>query len=107
MVLVDSSLCPNSAEYRSGVDVNGKPVTPADLEDSDDFGAGFSEAMTVTLKLDLAQRLGIPTGGATAEAEIGTLTRSKNGELHLNGKRISKPSAADLRVLCEQATPSR
>jgi hypothetical protein len=104
MVLVDSALCPNAAEYRPGVDVNGKAVTPADLEDSDDYGAGFAEAMTITLKVDLAKRLGIPSGGTTPEAEVGTLTRAKNGDLLLNGKKLGRPSAADLKALCAQAS---
>lgn len=105
MVLVDSSLCPPGAAYTPGVDVDGKAVTLADLEDSDDYGAGFAEAMTITLKVDLAQRLGVPSGGTTPEAEIGTLTKAKNGELLLNGKSLGRPSPADLKVLCAQVSP--
>ncbi len=111
MVQVDSSVCLESADYVPsrdtayvpGRDVDGKPVVSADVDDSD-FGDDFAETVTVTLKEDLAQRLGIPTGPLNAEAQIGTLSRGKNNELLLNGKSLGRKNT---RELCRQLGAAR
>ena len=99
VVLLDQSVCAHAADYKPGVDVRGRAVMSADLPDAD-YGAELSDSVAVTLKLDLAEKLGIPTWMLTSEAQIGTLTREQDGRLLLNGKPLGKPSQADLVALC-------
>ena len=102
-VLLDSSVCAEGARYQPGIDVRGKPVAPADLDDAD-MGDELMESINVTLKLDIAQKLGIPTQMLTGEAQIGTITRAENGDLLLNGKKLSRPSAVEIAALCQQGS---
>lgn len=86
-----------SANYQPGVDVNGRPVVPADGGAATAIGAPGSVRIPVTV--DLAQRLGIPVpGGVALDAPVGVANISGNGAVSFNGHDITAQTA----TLCTQ-----
>lgn len=89
--------------YVPGRDVDGNAVTPADI----DGGAALRmpSEIEIAIKIDLNDRLGLPTGatGYNAEAEIGVV-RYRDGEMTFNGQPLrSDAKAALIRACREQA----
>lgn len=94
--------------YVPGVDVNGRPVVPADL------GGGYEilapEEVNIDIRLDLAERLGLGgedfDSGASAllsgEGVVGRVTVRGN-DIYWNGRKLARDSHAALSAACGDA----
>ncbi len=91
------------ATYRPGVDVRGRPVTPADLPGAPQIQV--PESFSIPITVDLASRLGIPAGGDaefTAEAMIGQVDVTADGRAFFNGQPLQDEEARQLSILCQR-----
>jgi hypothetical protein len=87
--------------YQPGVDVNGNPVVPADLngarqvEPPDDF--------TIDIEVELFERFGIPVDPDQFEATalIGKV-EYRHGRLYFNGQPLQDEAAAALAERCQK-----
>ena len=88
--------------YKSGVDVHGKPVVPADLEPALG-GIALPDEVVIDFGFDLSGRYGIPnTGLYTATAGILTIHYDLAlGALTVNGKPLER---ADSRAVTKACT---
>lgn len=96
--------------YQPGVDVRGKPVVPADIGGG--YGITVPDEITIDIRLDLAERLGLGGGegpGADAvsaliggEGVVGQVTVRGN-DLYWNGQKIPRDSYAALSLACGEA----
>ena len=96
--------------YTPGVDVSGNPVVPADLGGG--YGITAPEEVTIDIRLDLAERLGLgggegPGAGAVSaliggEAVVGQVTVRGN-DIYWNGNLIPRDSHAALAAACGNA----
>ncbi len=88
---VDLAECKTLAEYvpsadvayKPGVDAQGKPVVPADLNA---VPFEMPDIMTIPLSVDLAKRLPDPPKGVLGEAPLGFLEVHKNGRITYDGQ---------------------
>ncbi len=92
--------------YESGMDVYGKPVAPADLQDSPHMI--LPDTIKIPLTLNLAKTLNLNTAvypytqlGAGTEAALGMLTVEGDHVL-FNDQPLSDPQQDRLAVLCLQ-----
>src|SRR5688572_20512159 len=70
--------------YKPGVDVHGKPVVPADLNDT---AFEVPEVITVPLSIDLAEKLQtLSVPGFQLEAPLGLLEIHENGRVTYEGR---------------------
>lgn len=72
--------------YEAGVDVRGKPVVPADLNEAP---IDMPDVMAIPLSFDLAQRLPDPPQGMRAEASVGFLEVYKDGRVVFQGRDLT------------------
>jgi len=79
-----------SPNYQAGMDVNGQPVAPADLNAVANMEPDFVE---VPMTIDLAKRMGLSQVGAEAEMPVANLKLYKNGKVEYNGQDISSNAA--------------
>lgn len=91
--------------YQPGVDVNGNPVAPADID-----GAIKVEPLSeigIPITVDLQERFGIPGNPALyeGEAHVGTVTFDDESAF-FNGQRLATDSDADLVAACRDALRS-
>lgn len=84
--------------YRSGIDVRGRPVAPADLAPAPTV---IPERFVIALSVDLRRRLGLPDE-LKPELPIGVIT-VENGTLFLNGRPIPADAAGGLAAACAAA----
>src|SRR5690606_32199048 len=93
----------DDVEYKPGTDQFGREVVPADL-DGGTPAIDVAESVTVTLTINQAQVLGLPTNIPYApEAYIGEATvNPKDGSVYFNGKRIAQPQ---IQALCDEGNP--
>lgn len=76
------------AAYEAGVDVKGKPVAPADLNDQSAIFSG--DAIRIPLTIDLAEQLeGKLPSGTEMKTGISMISISRNGTVKLNDQDIS------------------
>lgn len=91
----------DDVNFVPGVDVSGNPVAPADLNGG--YGIAAPDEVTIDIRLDLAQRLGLGEGAASAliggEGVIGQVTVSGN-DLFWNGTLLSRDSQFALLESC-------
>lgn len=84
-----------------GVDVSGNPVAPADLNSG--YGITAPEEVTIDIRLDLARRLGLGEGVASAliggEGVVGQV-RVKGQDLYWNGALLPRDNQAALLEAC-------
>ena len=87
--------------YQPGVDVDGDPVVPADLNGGATIRPPSQIEIPITVELD--QRFGIPAtpGLYKAEAEIGKVTY-KDGQAWFNGQALETQSEAALIAACRE-----
>lgn len=94
-------------DYRPGVDVNGKPVTPADLPDTNTFQ--IQQPITIPLTADLFKFLNLPTTSfpyntmTRTDIQLGTLTIDGDKVLY-NGQPLTSEQQENLAVLCLKPT---
>ena len=79
---------PKGADYVAGVDVYGKPVTPADVQGG---ANAIIDPVIIPITIDLAERYGLdlPTG-AELKPEVAWLTIYKDGRIRYNEQDITK-----------------
>lgn len=87
--------------YQPGVDVNGNPVAPADLDGG--IQIAVPETIFIPITVDLFDRFGIPANPNLYEAEayVGEVTY-RNGRAHFNGQPLQDEAAAELAELCQK-----
>jgi len=74
--------------YQEGVDAYGNPVVPADGGQNAAFA--IPDRVDVPVNIDVMQAMGFQSpDGIKGEANFGTLTVLKSGELLFNGKEIT------------------
>jgi hypothetical protein len=94
--------------YKPGVDVDGNPVAPADLDGTPRLE--IPESFAIPITVEIAHRLGIPAFPDPAnpqndtykpEASIGTVTY-ENGRFAFNGQPLQDDAEAALAELCQR-----
>jgi len=98
--LVEHVPAPDVA-YRPGVDVEGRPVAPADLDGG--VTLDLPKEYLIDIEVDLAERLGIPRrpGLFDGDVEVGVVAVRGN-DVYFNGKLIEESGLAELRRLCRE-----
>jgi hypothetical protein len=87
--------------YRPGVDVNGRPVAPADLPGGNSVEA--PDGFVITLQLDL-RRSGfhVPRPrGLDPEVQLGLITVQGN-RVYYNGQPLDDPNQQQLAAACRE-----
>jgi hypothetical protein len=100
-------VAPAGVVYQPGVDVKGRPVAPADLDD--DQRPQLPESIPVVITDDLRKRFGLPHHSPLfdADALIGIVElRLSDGRLTFNGVELGDREADALAAMCRDATKS-
>ncbi len=87
--------------YQPGVDVNGRPVAPADLNGG--IQIAVPETIRIPIEVDLFNRFGIPAdpNQYEAEAQVGEVIY-RDGRAYFNGQPLQDDTAAELAALCQK-----
>ena len=87
--------------YQSGVDVEGRPVAPADLPGT--VRLTMPDTITIPVTVDIVERFGLPfdPGAIEADGLIGTLTL-RGDRLTFNGQPLYDVEQDYLNWLCRQ-----
>ena len=85
--------------YKPGVDVKGRKVAPADVNDAPQIE--IPETITFDAAVDL-RRFGIPASSPLFQpyVGIGRVDVHQDGRVFLNGERLGNPEIAALEELC-------
>ena len=89
--------------YQPGVDVNGNPVAPADLDGG--YQVALPETIVIPITVLLQERFGIPANSVLykGEALIGVASVSLDGEeVTFNGQPLTSPEAQALSAACQR-----
>ena len=88
--------------YQPGVDVNGRPVTPADLGGTP--ALAIPETVTIEIEVDLQDRFGIPADANLfkGDAQIGTVEVDRDGRARLNGQLLQDEAQYELTRRCQE-----
>lgn len=89
------------ANFVPGVDVNGNPVAPADIEDSGG-GQGIYDPVVIPITVDLSSRYAGKTSGLNLEPEVSWLEIYSDGRVLFNGEDIGP----DIRTRCPLDNPA-
>lgn len=82
----------SSADYKPGVDVRGRPVVPADLNDRSGIASGV---IRIPLTVDLAARYGLSVPqGTELEPVIGEITITKDGRVMWGAQDLTAETVA-------------
>lgn len=91
------------AAYTTGVDVNGKPVAPADLPAAASPAIAVPDYIEVPLTVNLAEKLSQPLpAGAEMKGVVGNLRLYKSGKVEYNGQDLTPK----VTTLCSAKSPS-
>ena len=99
-------VAPAGVDYQPGVDVNGRPVAPADL---DDHRLQLPESIPVFITDDMRKRFRVPHQSPLfdTDAVVGIIElRLSDRRLTFNGVELSDPEANALAAMCRDATKS-
>jgi len=94
-------------DYQPGVDVNGRPVAPADLDG--DHRLKLRESIPVIISDDLRKQFGLPDDSPLfdANAFVGIVElRLSDRRLTFNGVELSGREAGALAAMCRDAAKS-
>jgi hypothetical protein len=108
----------DDVRFKSGVDVRGKPVAPADLRPRTRFQ--LPDTIVIPITVDLCERVDLTTGRKLcrdlvptpftpvererfgAEAQVGTVVARNGGrEIYFNGQPLHDQEAVLIREACE------
>jgi hypothetical protein len=108
----------DDVRFKSGVDVRGKPVAPADLQPR--AAIQVPDTIVIPITVDLCQRVDLTTGRHLcrnlvptpftpvqpkryeAEAQVGTVVARRGGrEIYFNGQPLHDQEAVLIREACE------
>ena len=86
--------------YQPGIDVNGRPVAPADLGDG--IQIAVPEVIRIPIEVDLFDRFGIPAnpGLYEADAQVGVVIY-QGGRAYFNGQPLQDEAMAELAERCQ------
>lgn len=93
--------------YRPGIDVHGKPVVPADLDDG--RPPLLPDTLTIPLNAELSRFLGVDTSTfpfntlGRSDINLGMLSL-REGKVFLNEKPLTSAQQDNLAVLCLKPT---
>lgn len=89
------------AEYKPGVDVNGKPVVEADLGGN---AIPVPDPVRFHLSVDMAEYLGLAGNGPNPAGyvDFGEVEIHRDGSVFLDGKPMESQQEAALRALCDE-----
>ncbi|MCH7542851.1 MAG: hypothetical protein IIB65_04360 [Proteobacteria bacterium] len=92
--------------YESGVDVNGRPVVPADLGDAPEIK--LPEEIVIAITVDIDKRFNIPPTPDLyrPEATIGTVIVKKDGRAYFNGQPLTSEESHGLAAACQKQGPA-
>ncbi len=93
--------------YEPGVDVNGRPVVPADLGDTPEIE--LPEEIVIAITVDIDKRFNIPPTPDLfrPEAYIGTVIVKKDGRAYFNGQPLTSEVSHALAAACQKQGPAR
>lgn len=89
--------------YTPGVDVDGNPVAPADLDGG--YQVALPQTIVIPITVLLQERFGIPANSVLykGEALVGVAAVSLDGEeVIFNGQPLTSPEARALSAACQQ-----
>jgi len=88
--------------YRPGLDMNGDPVVPADLDGG--VRIELPERFTIPMEVDLFDRFGIPADEANFRADllVGEVFVDRYGRAYFNGQPLQNEAAAELAAKCQK-----
>ena len=100
--LPEAQMAPGVA-YQGGVDVNGRPVVPADLPGSN-ANAGLPIGTNILADPSLRPGGGAIPGqpGLRQESYIGTVTVDPQGRALMNGRPLDGPPPGSIAALCAE-----
>jgi hypothetical protein len=92
--------------YQPGVDVQGRPVAPADLPGSNPPIA-MPDEIAIDITVEIRKRFGIPANSALfePEARVGTIVVKPDGSATFNGQPLTSPESRALAALCQGQVP--
>jgi hypothetical protein len=106
-LVVESSVCraltvhrpaPDVA-YRPGVDVQGRPVAPADLPGAPQW---LAPSFTFDLNADLRGYLPPRSALSQPQLQVGRITLRPDGVVLLNGQELATAETANVALLCRR-----
>jgi hypothetical protein len=100
-------VAPEGVDYQPGVDVNGRPVAPADLDDGRRLQ--LPESIPVFITEDTRKRFHVSHHSPLfdTDAVVGIVElRLSDRRLTFNGVELSDPEANALAAMCRDATKS-
>lgn len=88
--------------YRPGIDVDGRPIVPADPPGSPRIV--FPETYEIPITVDLSERIGVPADPSRfdADVQVGTVTL-QGDRLFFNGMPLSPQDEAAIVRACVEA----
>lgn len=89
------------ADYQPGVDVNGRPVAPADLQPG--FNIQPPRVIEFPVTMDVAKRLGFDTRGPYEANVTVANVRIEGNRVSINGQEVNPDDTADLIAACRAA----
>ena len=98
---------PPGVAYQPGVDVSGRPVAPADLDDGRRLQ--LPDSIPVVITDDLRKQFGLPDDSPLfdSNAFVGIVElRLSDGRLTFNGVELNDREADALAAMCRDATKS-
>lgn len=98
---------PPGVDYQPGVDVNGRPVVPGDLDG--DHRLQLPDSIPVVITEDVRERFRVSPHSPLfdADAVVGIVElRLSDRRLTFNGVELSDPEANALAAMCRDATNS-
>ncbi len=92
--------------YEPGVDVNGRPVVPADLGDTP--GIKLPEETVIAITVDIDKRFNIPPTSNLyrPEATVGTVIVKRDGRAYFNGQPLTSEESHALAAACQKQGPA-
>ncbi len=96
--------------YEPGVDVNGRPVVPADFGDTPEIK--LPEEIVIAITVDIDKRFNIPPQQEPTqdlfrpEAYIGTVIVKKDGRAYFNGQPLTSEESHALAAACQKQGPA-
>ena len=88
--------------YQGGIDVNGRPVAPADLPGSSNR---ISLPVGTNILVDPAKRPGAANAGGPGvrlESFVGTVTQDAQGRTLMNGRPLDGPEPGSIAAICAE-----
>lgn len=87
--------------YRSGIDVEGNPVVPADTAVR--FRAPTAEDIVISIEIDLRRKYGIPPGSGRYEGVVAVgEVAFENGKAYFNGQPLASDDEQALAAACQR-----